>query len=88
MSPTLSTRQCAGMASARRVRVSVHPRASQRRIEDIDGVLRVWLTSAPVEGMANRELIAVVADHFGVAKSRVRIVSGRTSRHKLLEILG
>jgi uncharacterized protein len=57
-------------------------------MEDIDGVLHVWLTSAPVEGIANRELIALVADRFGVAKSGVRIVSGRTSRHKLLEIMG
>jgi len=57
-------------------------------MEDIDGVLHVWLTSAPVDGIANRELIALVADRFGVAKSGVRIVSGRTSRHKLLEILG
>jgi uncharacterized protein len=84
----LSLRQCAGMAFARRVRVSVHPRASQRRLEDIDGVLHVWLTSAPVEGMANRELIALLADRYGVARSRVRIVSGRASRRKLLEILG
>jgi uncharacterized protein len=76
------------MAFARRVRVSVHPRASQRRIEDIDGVLHVWLTSAPVDGIANRELIALLADRYGVAKSGVRIVSGRASRRKLLEILG
>jgi uncharacterized protein len=57
-------------------------------MEDIDGVLHVWLTSPPVEGIANRELIALVAGRFGVAKSGVRIVSGRTNRHKLLEILG
>jgi len=76
------------MAFARRVRVWVHPRSSQRRIEDIDGVLHVWLTSAPVEGIANRELKALVADRYRVAKSGVRIVGGRTSRRKLLEILG
>jgi uncharacterized protein len=57
-------------------------------MEDIDGALHVWLTSAPVDDIANRELIALVADRYGVAKSRVRIVSGRASRHKLVEILG
>ena len=49
-------------------------------------MLHVWLTAAPVDGTANRELIALVAGHYGVAKSAVTIVSGRTSRQKLLQI--
>lgn len=53
---------------------------------EIDGVLHAWLTSAPVEGAANRELIALIADHYGVARSAVRIVNGRASRKKVLEI--
>jgi uncharacterized protein (TIGR00251 family) len=74
------------MAPVRRVIVSVHPRASRQRLADIDGVLHAWLTAAPVEGAANRELIALVADRYGVARSAIRIVSGRTSRQKVLEI--
>lgn len=74
------------MASARRVLVSVHPRASRRRLAEIDGVLHAWLTAAPVEGAANRELIALVADRYGVARSAIRIVSGKSARQKLLEI--
>jgi uncharacterized protein YggU (UPF0235/DUF167 family) len=74
------------MATPRRVVVSVHPRASRRRLAEIDGVLHAWLTAAPVEGAANRELVALVADHYSVARSAVRIVGGKTSRQKLLEI--
>jgi len=64
----------------------VHPRASRRRVAEIDGVLHVWVTAAPAGGDANRELIAIVADRYGVAKSSIRIVSGQTSRQKLMEI--
>ena len=53
---------------------------------EIDGVLHAWVTAAPVEGAANRELIALVADRYGVARSAVTIVNGRTSREKVLEI--
>ncbi|HEX2647991.1 MAG TPA: DUF167 domain-containing protein [Candidatus Dormibacteraeota bacterium] len=74
------------MSPARRIVVTVHPRASRHRLAEIDGVLHVWLSAAPVEGAANSELIALVADRYGVARSAIRIVSGRTSRHKLLEI--
>ena len=49
-------------------------------------MLHAWLTAAPVEDAANRELIALVAHRYGVARSGIRIVTGRTSRHKLLEI--
>lgn len=76
------------MSPARRVTVSVHPRASRRRLAEVDGVLHAWLTAAPANGAANRELIALVADHYGIAKSLVTIVSGKSSRHKLLEIRG
>lgn len=74
------------MAPTRRVRVSVHPRASRRRVAEVDGVLHAWLTAAPAGGAANRELVALVAGHYGVAKSAVTIVSGLTARQKLLEI--
>jgi uncharacterized protein YggU (UPF0235/DUF167 family) len=74
------------MAASRRVLVAVHLRASRRRLAEVDGVLHAWLTAAPVEDAANRQLIALVADRYGVARSAVRIVSGRTSRQKLLEI--
>jgi uncharacterized protein YggU (UPF0235/DUF167 family) len=55
-------------------------------VAEVDGVLHVWLSAAPVEGAANRQLLELVAERYGVARSSIRIVSGRTSRQKLLEI--
>lgn len=44
------------------------------------------LKSPPVDGKANAELIALVADHFGVVKAAVSIRSGAASRMKRVDI--
>ena len=49
---------------------------------------RLQLAAPPVNGKANEECIAFLAGMAGVAKSRVRIVSGLTSRMKVVEIDG
>lgn len=38
------------------------------------------------EGKANEALIKLVAAHFKVSRSDVRIVSGFTGKHKIVEI--
>ena len=40
----------------------------------------------PEKGKANEELVKKLAWHFKVPISSVRIVSGRTSRNKVIEI--
>lgn len=47
----------------------------------------VSVKEPPIQGRANEAIIRVLAEHFGVAKSQVRIVSGHTSRQKVVEIL-
>ena len=59
------------------------------RIEPLPGAgYRVSVTAPPHEGQANEAVIAVVADHFRVSRSRVRIVAGRRGRLKVIEIQG
>lgn len=48
--------------------------------------MKVWVKGKPVDGQANRSLIDLLSKHFGVSKSAIRIISGLTSRHKLIEI--
>jgi hypothetical protein len=47
----------------------------------------VALTAPARDNRANLELIDVMAKHFHVPKSRVRICSGMTYKKKILEIL-
>ncbi|MFZ4695150.1 MAG: DUF167 domain-containing protein [Verrucomicrobiia bacterium] len=71
----------------RRFQVRVIPRASKSEIlEMAPGVLKARLTAPPVDGAANEALIRLIADHFGVRRSQVRIVTGHSARTKLVEI--
>ena len=47
---------------------------------------RVALREPAREGMANEALREVLAEHFGITRSRVRLVRGGKSRIKLVEI--
>ncbi len=47
-----------------------------------DGSLTVFLMQRAIDGAANEGLIAILANHFGVSKSRVTIESGFTSKIK------
>ncbi|MEA3107704.1 MAG: uncharacterized protein QOI88_2309 [Gammaproteobacteria bacterium] len=51
-----------------------------------DGVVKIRIAAPAMENAANRALIDFIAQHLGVAKRCVRIVSGGTSRRKVLEI--
>ena len=69
--------------------VRVTPRASRDQLgEVVDGALKVKLTAPPVEGAANRALIKFMAKLLGVAKGRVKVVSGEKSRRKRLWVQG
>ncbi|HEY4518417.1 MAG TPA: DUF167 domain-containing protein [Candidatus Paceibacterota bacterium] len=67
--------------------VTAKPGAFEERIEEIDSThYKVWVVEPPEKGLANRGLARVLARHFGVSQSRVRVVSGHSSRNKVVEI--
>ncbi len=69
------------------IEIQVKPNSRKPRIEEgADGSLVAYLKSPPVEGKANEELIARVAERFGVPKSYVRIKSGLSSKRKRVEV--
>lgn len=67
----------------------VQPRASRTELAGVHGTaLKVRLHAPPVDGAANEELVKFLAESLGVARRAVRIVSGQTSRSKVVEIEG
>jgi len=67
--------------------VKVYPRSRNQGIEEENpGELRLKVQSPPSKGEANREVIKLVASHFGLSPSRVKIVRGLKSRQKLLSL--
>jgi uncharacterized protein (TIGR00251 family) len=48
--------------------------------------ITISLKSAPERGKANAELLKRLSKHFNVDRRRIRIVSGLTSRKKVVEV--
>ena len=76
------------VVSVTRLTVRVHPRAARERKVWDGAILKVWVRQPPVHGDANTAIIDHVAHWLKVPRSCVRIVSGHTSRSKLLDIEG
>ena len=72
------------------VNVRAQPRSSRAGIDGLFGAdaLKVRIRSAPVDGKANKELIEVLADAFGLPKSAVVFKGGETSKTKRLLLRG
>lgn len=67
----------------------IQPRASKNEIIPMEGgALKIRLTAPPVDGAANEALVRFLSEVLGIAKARVEIVSGQTSREKRIRIGG
>jgi uncharacterized protein (TIGR00251 family) len=72
-----------------RFAVRVQPRASRSEVAGIQqGALKVRLQAPPVDGAANEALVDFLADSLDVPRRMIRIVSGESSRSKVVEALG
>ena len=74
--------------------VRVTPKASANRIAgtmpDGDGrnILKVTVTAAPEAGKANAALLKLLAKAWKLPKTSLSVVSGATSRHKVVLVSG
>ncbi|MBO5662718.1 MAG: DUF167 domain-containing protein [Alphaproteobacteria bacterium] len=70
-----------------RINVRVIPRAKLNRVEvQPDGTVRVHTTTAPTDGKATADVIKMLAEHYGVPKTSIKLIRGATSRDKVFEI--
>ena len=77
------------MADQASITIRVIPRSSRSEIVGFEGdLLKVRLTSPPVDGAANTELVKLLSKKLHIAKSAITIVSGETARTKRLRIEG
>ncbi|MBV8185550.1 MAG: DUF167 domain-containing protein [Hyphomicrobiales bacterium] len=81
-------------AAPLRLEVRLTPRASrdliegEARLSDGRCVLAARVRAVPEKGAANEALLALLAKSFGVARSRVSLVAGASSRMKSVRIEG
>jgi len=70
-----------------KISVRVIPRAKLNRVEvQPDGTLRVHTTTAPTDGRATADVIKMLAKHYGVPKTSIKLIRGATSRDKVFEL--
>jgi len=71
------------------IKVKVIPRSSRTEILGKENeVYRVKITDPPVEGKANKALLALLAEKLGVVKRDIEITAGKTSRMKTVRVQG
>lgn len=71
------------------ITVMVKTKVKNVKIEKVnDQLYKVKLSTVPRDGMANKQLITVLAEYFKISKSQIAIKSGKTSKTKLLVISG
>jgi len=69
------------------LRVRVKPNARTSSLEQLpDGTWLARLKAPPVDGRANEELVALVAERFRCARKSVELKAGSGSRTKLLTV--
>jgi uncharacterized protein (TIGR00251 family) len=70
-----------------RISIKVKANAKENRVEEIEKNQFLVKVKAPAkEGKANKEVIAILAEHFKVPKSCVTIITGLKSNRKIVSI--
>ncbi len=72
-----------------RITVNAKPGSRQNKV-DVDPtnstVFTVHTTKPPDKGAANEAIIKLIAEHFGIGTSKIILVSGMTSRVKVVDV--
>ncbi|QJU05398.1 DUF167 domain-containing protein [Candidatus Saccharibacteria bacterium oral taxon 488] len=72
------------------MKISVHLKPNSRHREEVvvgdDGVLTIYTKAPATEGRANVAAVKLLAKHFGVASSKVKLLRGASSKYKLFDI--
>jgi len=70
-----------------RLRLRVSPRAKRNAVLGLRGdILKVSVTAVPERGKANDAVVALLAETLGVAPSSIEVVSGASSKDKVVEV--
>lgn len=69
-----------------RISIRVKPRSREEKIERTEDGYIAYVKEQPIENKANRALIRLLSEYFGIPKSQIIISSGMKSKQKIVEI--
>lgn len=68
------------------IQIKAHPKSKKRQVKKIgDNAYEIWVGEAPDKGKANEAILRALAEELGVAFSRLRLISGPSSKIKRVE---
>jgi uncharacterized protein (TIGR00251 family) len=70
-----------------KIQVKVKPNSKTEELSREGDSFIVKVKEPPKEGKANQAVIKLLAEHFSVSQSQVRILSGFRSRNKVIEVV-
>lgn len=72
------------------MKISTRLKPNSRHREEVvandDGLLTVYTKAPAIEGRANLATAKLLAKHFGVTPSKVKLVRGAASKYKVFEV--
>ena len=69
--------------------VKIQPRARRNAVVgELGDALKIALTAPPVDGRANEACVEFLADLLDLPRSSITIVSGQSSRNKVIRVAG
>jgi uncharacterized protein (TIGR00251 family) len=69
-----------------KIQVKVKPSSKTEELSQEGDSFIIKVKEPPKEGKANQAVIKLLAQHFGVPQSQIRILSGFRSRNKIIEV--
>ncbi len=74
--------------SSARLEIRVQPKASRNKVVVNGDIIKVYVTTAPEDGKANKAVVDLLAKHLDLSKRAIKIVSGAKSRTKVIAVEG
>lgn len=70
-----------------RLKITVKTKSSKHELQHIkENEYIAYIHAPPIDGKANKELIELLSEYFDTAKSKISIISGKESKHKIIKI--
>lgn len=72
------------------MKLSIHLKPNSRHREEVvpndDGSLIIYTKAPAIEGRANLAAVKLLAKHFGVPPSKIKLLRGAASKYKVFEV--
>lgn len=68
------------------INVKVIPKASRNLVKEEKDSFKIYLTKPAYDGLANKQLVELLAEYLKIKKYQIDIIKGEKSRNKIIRI--